>query len=105
MASRTHRTRAIVLGRTKLAEHDLIVTMLALDGQQVRAVAKGARKPGGRLASKVEYFCEADVLLAKGRSLSILSEAALLDAHVALRGDPERSAAAFVVLEVARLTS
>ena len=104
MASRTYRCRAIVLGRTKLAEHDLIVTLLADTGQQVRVVAKGARKPGGRLASKVEYFSEAELLVARGRNLGIISEASLANAHAALRGDPERSAAAFVVLEVARLT-
>jgi recombinational DNA repair protein (RecF pathway) len=36
------------LGRTKLREQDLILTMLAKGGEQVRAVAKGARKDLGR---------------------------------------------------------
>ena len=73
---RTYRTRAIVLDRTKLAEQDLILTLLSADGSQLRAVAKGARKPGGRLAARAELFCETDFLLAAGRSLDVVSEAA-----------------------------
>lgn len=101
---RTQRLRAIVLGRTKLAEQDLILTMLAQDGSQLRVVAKGARKPGGRLASRAELFGEIDALVAQGRSLGILSEATLVDPHPRLRGNPERVSAASAIAEVARLT-
>ena len=101
---RTYRARAIVLDRTKLGEQDLILTLLASDGRQLRAVAKGARRPGGRLAARVELFCETDFLLAAGRSLDVVSEASLADAHPRIRGDYERMAAASAVAEVARLT-
>lgn len=101
---RNIRHRAIVLARTKLSEQDLILTLLVEDGSQVRAVAKGARKPGGRLASRSELFCEVDLLIAQGRSLGIVSEATLLDAHVGLRGDLERVSAASAIVEIARLT-
>ena len=101
---RTFRARAIVLDRTKLGETDLILTLLAEDGRELRAVAKGARKPGGRLAARVELFSETDFLLAAGRSLDVVSEASLRDAHDRLRGDYERVAAASAVAEIARLT-
>ena len=101
---RTYRTRAIVLDRTKLGEQDLILTLLAADGSQVRAVAKGARKPGGRLAARVELFCETDFLIAAGRSLDIVSEASLVEPHALIRGDYERLSAASAIAEVARLT-
>ena len=101
---RTYRTRAIVLDRTRLAEQDLILTLLAADGSQLRAVAKGARKPGGRLAARAELFCESDFLLAAGRSLDVVSEAQTVEPHAGLRGDYERVAAASAVAEVARLT-
>ena len=105
MAGRpSKRVRAVVLARTKLAEQDLILTLLAQDGEQLRAVAKGARKPGGRLASRVELFCETDFLLAHGRSLDIVSEAQLVNAHEGLRGSLERVSAASALCEVARLT-
>ncbi|MCR8907475.1 DNA repair protein RecO [Thermophilibacter sp. ET337] len=101
---RTYRTRAIVLDRTKLGETDLILTLLAADGSQRRAVAKGARKPGGRLAARVELFSECDLLLAEGRSLDVVSEAALVDPHPGLRGEYDRVSAASAVAELARLT-
>ena len=102
---RATRLGGVVLGRTKLAEQDLILTLLAQNGSQVRAVAKGARKPGGRLASRVELFCETDFLIAHGRSLGIVSEASLIDAHEGLRGDLDKVSAASAIAEVARLTS
>ena len=51
---RTYRERALVLDKTKLHETDLIYTLLAENGRQVRAVGKGARKPGSRLAARCE---------------------------------------------------
>lgn len=102
---RTYRERAIVLDRTKLGETDLILTLLGSAGEQLRAVAKGARKPGGKLAGKVQLFCECDFLLARGRSLDVVSEASLEDAHASLRGDLDRVSAASAVCEVARLCS
>ncbi len=69
--SRTYRTKVLVLDKTKLKETDLILTMLDERGRQVRAVAKGARKPGGRLAARCELFCTVDMLLAHGRSLDV----------------------------------
>lgn len=102
---RTYRTRAIVLDRTKLAEHDLILTLLGQDGGELRAVAKGARKPGGRLAARVELFSETDFLIAKGRSLDVVSEATLIDAHEGIRGSFERVSAASAICEMARLTT
>lgn len=101
---RTSRHRAIVLDRTKLAEQDLILTLLSEDGSQMRVVAKGARKPGGRLASRSELFSEVDLLVARGRSLGIMTEATLIDAHGGLRGSLERVSAASAVAEIARLT-
>ena len=43
--AKAYNERCIVLKHTKLGETDAIVTMLASDGSQVRAVAKGLRKP------------------------------------------------------------
>ena len=101
---RTYRTRAIVLDRTKLGEQDFILSLLTEDGSAVRAVAKGARKPGGRLAARVELFSQTDFLIAAGRSLDVISEASLANPHARLRGEYERVAAASAVAEVARLT-
>lgn len=101
---RTRRLRAIILDRTKLGETDLILTMLVDSGAQVRVVAKGARKPGGKFAARCELFCEIDALVAQGKSLDILAEAQLIEPHKLIRGDYDRTSAASALCEIARLT-
>ena len=101
--ARTYRTTAIVLGRTKLKETDLILTLITQDGRQVRAVAKGARKPGSRLAARCELACCCDMLLAHGRTLDIVSQAELLEAPLGASPDYDLLCAASAVCEVARL--
>jgi DNA repair protein RecO (recombination protein O) len=92
--------RVLVLRKTKLGETDLILTLLAADGRQVRAVAKGARKPRGKLGARVEPFTVLDVLLHTGRNLEILAEAETLTSHDALRSDYDRTVAGSIVLDV-----
>lgn len=96
----TYRSRAVVLTRTKLAETDLIVGMLAEDGMLLRAVAKGARKPKSPFAARLEIGKRVDVLCAKGRSLDIVKECALLPGN-ALELGLERTAAFAPVAELA----
>ena len=101
--SRTYRTCAIVLDKTKLKETDLILTLLARDGREIRAVAKGARKPGSRLAARCELFCTVDLLLAKGRSLDVVSQADLVGAPMGAAPTYEAMQRASVIAEVASL--
>ena len=100
MARPTYTARVIVVRKTKLGESDLILTLLAEDGSQLRAVAKGARKPKSSFASRLELFSVADVLCAKGRSLDVVSEARLVEGNAALRGDIERISAAAPIAEL-----
>lgn len=94
MACPTYTSRVIVLRKTKLGESDLILTMLAEDGSQLRAVAKGARKPKSSFASRLELFSVAEVLIARGKSLDIVSEAQLICGNAPLRADIALAAAA-----------
>ena len=89
-----------MLKKTKLGEADLIVTLLAEDGQQLRVVAKGARKPRSSFASRLELYSVVDVLCAKGRSLDIAKEARLVESNERLRRDLEHAAAAAPMAEL-----
>jgi DNA repair protein RecO (recombination protein O) len=91
---------ALVLRKTKLGETDTILTLLSSDGSQVRAVAKGLRKPGSRFGGRLEPFSVVDLLMHTGTSLEGVSEARTVTAHAALREDFDRSAAASVVVDV-----
>ena len=100
MAAPTYHTRAFVLKKTKLGETDLIVNLLAEDGSLLRGVAKGARKPKSPFSGRLELFCEANLLMVKGKSLDIVSEASPKNLHGALRDDVVRSAAASCAAEL-----
>lgn len=102
---RTYRTRAIVLDKVKLKETDLILTLLSESGERHQAVAKGARKPGGRLAARCELFCTVDLLLARGRSLDVVSQADLLAAPFGSCPGYTHLMAASAVAEVAKRCS
>ncbi|MDZ4654856.1 MAG: DNA repair protein RecO [Coriobacteriia bacterium] len=97
--SATYRTRALALKKIRLGEADLIVTFLAEDGCQLRAVAKGARKTKSRFGARIEPFSVADLLLARGRSLDIVTEAECVVSHDAIRSDLDRLCAASVVID------
>jgi len=92
--------RALVLRKTKLGETDIILTLLAEDGSQVRAVAKGLRKPTSRFGGRLEPFSVVDLLLHTGRSLDVITEARLVAPNAGLREDYDRQAAASVVADV-----
>lgn len=98
------RRRGIVLDRTKLKEQDLILTILSTDGEQLRVVAKGARKPGSRLAARTELFCDVDFVESVGRGMGIVSEAQVIDAHTGVRNDLDKLSCASAMAEVARYT-
>lgn len=92
--------RALVLRKTKLGESDLILTLLAADGRQVRAVAKGARKTRSRIGARAEPFTVLDLLLHTGRSLETIAEAETVASHDRIRSDYDRATAAAVVADV-----
>lgn len=100
MSQATYDARGIVLRKTKLGESDLIVTMLAEDGSQMRVVAKGARKPTSSFAARLELYSVVDVLVARGRSLDIVKEARLVESNDRLRRDLEHAAGAAPMAEL-----
>ena len=106
MAHLTYTARVIVVRKTKLGESDLILSLLTEDGSQLRAVAKGARKPKSSFASRLGRFLDpADVLCARGRSLDVVSEARLVEGNAALRSDIERASAAAPLAELVERTT
>lgn len=97
---KTYPLRALVLRRTKLGESDVICTLLSSDGSQVRAVAKGARKPTSTFASRLEVYAICDLLLVHGKSLDIIKEARLVEGNQHLRSDIAYMEAAAPMVEL-----
>lgn len=100
MASPTYATKALVLRRTKLGESDVICTLLAENGSQIRAVAKGARKPTSSFSSRLELGACCDLLVATGKSLDIIKEARLIESNGFIREDIDYLSAASPLFEL-----
>ena len=99
-ATRTYKMQALVLRKTKLGERDLIITLLSDSGELVKAVAKGARKPGSSFAAKLDLFSSVDLMLAKGRSLDVVTDARFTSATPRLSFGLETGACAAAVAEL-----
>jgi DNA repair protein RecO (recombination protein O) len=97
---RTYRTPAIILKRRDIGEADRLVTLLTPFHGKVDAVAKGARRPASTRSGHVELFTRADVLIAKGRDLDILTQAELVQPYLGLHEDLTRGAYANYVVEL-----
>ena len=71
--------------RMDLGEADRVLTLFTHRHGKVKAIAKGVRKPGSRKAGHVELFMLVDVLVSRGRSLDILTQAEMIEAYRPLR--------------------
>ncbi|MFH1084655.1 MAG: DNA repair protein RecO [Chloroflexota bacterium] len=83
---RVYRTEAIVLRERDYGEADRILTLLT-PGGKLSALAKGIRRPTSRKAGQLGLFSRGQVLLARGRTFHIVSQAECLADDEGLRGD------------------
>lgn len=97
--AKAYKARAVVLSQTKLGETDSIVTMLSEEGGQIRAVAKGLRKPGNRIGGRLEPFSVVVALLHPGRSLDVVGEVSCEASNAACREGLLKPASSTVVAE------
>ena len=105
MASRTYPARVLVLRKRKLSETDLILQLLKQDGSTVDAVAKGARKPTSKFATRCELFNECDCMLASGRNLDVLTDARLVSSREKLHASARLMYAAAPIADVLSRTA
>jgi DNA repair protein RecO (recombination protein O) len=98
---RLYRTEAIVLRHQNLGEADRVLSLLTPQHGKIRAVAKGIRKPLSRKAGHLELFTRAQVLIARGRDLDVLSQAEMIEPYLPLREDLVRLGYASYFVELA----
>jgi len=82
---RSLKVEGIVLRHRDWGESDRMLTLFTRELGKVQALAKGVRKPRSRKAGHVEPFSRATLLLARGRSFFILTQAEAVNIHSALR--------------------
>jgi len=84
---RSLRVEVIVLRHREWGEADRMLTIYTRELGKVSAVAKGIRKPRSRKAGHLEPFMRSSLLLARGRSFFVLTQAETVAGYIALRED------------------
>ncbi|MFA5000177.1 MAG: DNA repair protein RecO [Patescibacteria group bacterium] len=83
----TKNTPAIILNRQDYREQDILVTVYARDFGKRTLVARGAKKPGSKLAGHIEPLALADILVVKGKGRDYIGSALTRRAHQGIRAD------------------
>lgn len=99
----TFTLTAVNVGTFPLGESDRIVTLFSREKGLHRAVAKGARKPGTKMAGKSEALNINRYLLAKGKSLDIITQCESIETFPALRSDLRKLTYALYYAELAQI--
>lgn len=73
--TRSFRVEAIILRHKDFGEADRLLTIFTYQMGKLAAIAKGVRKPRSRKAGHLEPFTRANLLLARGRELYIITQA------------------------------
>ncbi|MCW5874656.1 MAG: DNA repair protein RecO [Anaerolineales bacterium] len=98
--ARTQRVEGIVLKHADFGEADRLVTLFTLQEGKLRAIAKGARKPGSRKGGHLEPFTRVSLLLGKGREIPMVEQAEALELNTALSNNLEALGYAAYVAEL-----
>lgn len=97
---RSYQTQAIIIKQIKLGEVDKILTIYTPEFGKLKAVAKGACRPGSKFGGNVEPLTHSLMMLARGRNLDIVTQSQTIDGFLALKSDLWRMACGFYLLEL-----
>ncbi len=97
---RSFRVEAVVLRHADWGEADRILTLYTRERGKLRAIAKGARRIKSRKAGHLEPFTRVTLQLAKGRDLSIITQADTVQAYMPIRDSLEKTGLAAYLVEL-----
>ena len=97
---RLYNTEAVVLRKTELGEADSILTLYTPHLGKIRAVAKGVRRPKSKIGGHVEQLVHSQMLLARSKSLDIVSQSQAIESFLPLRDNLWRTSSALYAVEL-----
>jgi DNA repair protein RecO (recombination protein O) len=97
---RLYRTEALILHRTDFGEADRLLNVYTPRLGRLRLLAKGVRKPSSRKAGHVEPFTHVNLLVARSKTLDIVSQAEIVEPFRRLHEQLERASLAYYVAEL-----
>ena len=97
---RSIRTEGIILRRRDFGESDRILEIFTREMGRISVIAKGVRKPSSKKSGQLEVFMRSSLLIGRGRSLHILTQAETVDEYQPLRESLEGIAIGSYVVEL-----
>jgi DNA repair protein RecO (recombination protein O) len=97
---RVYRAEAVILKRIDIGEADRLLTIYTPAHGKLRVTAKGVRKTLSRKSGHVELFTHGHLMLARGRTFDIVTQAEMIEPFLGLRADLNRTAHAYYVAEL-----
>ena len=97
---RLYRTEAIVLRRRDHGEADRLLTVFTPHHGKLVLLGKGVRKTQSRKAGHVELFTHSTLLVAKGRTWDLVTQAETVEPYLALRASLLRTSYGYYVAEL-----
>lgn len=95
-----YKTEAIILHHQKLGEADKVLRFMTPSLGKLEAIAKGVRRLKSRKAGHVEVLSRTSLLIARGRTLDVVTQTEGIESFAALRGDLERLSRAMYAAEL-----
>lgn len=83
----TYTVHAVNVGSFALGETDKVLTIFTAEKGLVKAVAKGARKPGSKIAGRADLLNVNKLLLATGKTFEIITQAENIETFPSVRKD------------------
>ena len=99
-ARRLRTVEAVITSHKDYSEADRFVTLFSREAGKVRCLAKGVRKMHSRKAAYLEPFMHSKVVLARGKSLWIITQADAVHQYLDIRNDLQKTAAAAYLMEL-----
>lgn len=97
---RLYRTEAIVLKRRDQGEADRLLTVFTPQHGKLVLLGKGVRKTKSRKAGHVELFTHSALLVARGRTWDLVTQADTIESFLAIREDLLRTSYAYYLAEL-----
>ncbi len=86
---RNYSVKAINVGGFDLGEADRVLTIFSAERGILKAIAKGARKPGAKMSGRSDFLCVNELLLASGRTFEVITQAQTIENFSAIRSNLE----------------
>ena len=99
-SERLRTVKAVIISHKDFGEADRLVNLFSLEGGKIRALAKGVRKIHSRKAAYLEPFMHSKVVLARGKTFWIITQADAIHNNLAIRDSLEKTGQAAYVMEL-----